>query len=211
MERPFSSGIRRFWRGETGMRGDSAARLAGSSDVFDRRARRPWASVNYAASHDGYTLTDIVSYAQRHNEANGESNHDGHGENYSANWGVEGRGATIRLSRKRVRAYCAVCWRRCFSRTAHRCYSPETSSSARSAATTTRTARTTRSSWLDWKQASSPEGKACFDCRRRMCRRDSSLIAPRLINPRATLPSSEITVVARSAVLTKSIFRTPSS
>ena len=69
---------------------DFAARLAGSSDLFDRRARRPWASVNFVAAHDGFTLADIVSYAERHNEANGEDNNDGHGDNYSANWGVEG-------------------------------------------------------------------------------------------------------------------------
>ena len=56
-----------------------AARLAGSGDLFDRHARRPWASINYAASHDGFTLADVVSFAQRHNEANGEDNKDGHG------------------------------------------------------------------------------------------------------------------------------------
>jgi glycogen operon protein len=85
----FRDGVRRYWRGDAGQRADFAARLAGSSDFFDRRARRPWASINYVASHDGFTLADIVSYAQRHNEANGENN-DGHPENYSANWGVEG-------------------------------------------------------------------------------------------------------------------------
>ena len=86
----FRDGIRRYWRGDTGQRGEFAARLAGSSDLFDRRARRPWASVNYAASHDGYTLADVVSYVEKHNEANGEDNRDGHSENYSANWGAEG-------------------------------------------------------------------------------------------------------------------------
>ena len=86
----FRDGVRRFWRGDGGQRPDFAARLAGSSDLFDRWARRPWASVNYAASHDGFTLADTVSYVERHNEANGENNQDGAGENYSANWGVEG-------------------------------------------------------------------------------------------------------------------------
>jgi glycogen operon protein len=86
----FRDGVRRFWRGDAGQRPDIAARLAGSSDLFDRRARRPWASVNYAASHDGFTLADTVSYESRHNEANGEDNQDGAAENYSANWGVEG-------------------------------------------------------------------------------------------------------------------------
>ena len=86
----YRDGLRRFWRGDAGQRPDFAARLAGSGDIFDRMARRPWASVNYATSHDGFTLADLVSYAERHNEANGEENQDGNGENFSANWGVEG-------------------------------------------------------------------------------------------------------------------------
>jgi isoamylase len=86
----FRDSTRRFWRGDAGERPEFAARLAGSGDLFDRHARRPWASINYAASHDGFTLADVVTYAQRHNEANGENNQDGHGENFSANWGVEG-------------------------------------------------------------------------------------------------------------------------
>jgi isoamylase len=86
----FRDSTRRFWRGDAGERPEFAARLAGSGDLFDRHARRPWASVNYVASHDGFTLADVVSYQKRHNEANGEDNNDGHGENYAANWGVEG-------------------------------------------------------------------------------------------------------------------------
>jgi glycogen operon protein len=87
----YRDGLRRFWRSDPGQRPDFAARLAGSSDLFDRRSRRPWASVNYAASHDGFTLMDTVSYSERHNEANGEDNRDGSAENFSANWGVEGK------------------------------------------------------------------------------------------------------------------------
>jgi glycogen operon protein len=86
----FRDGVRRFWKGDEGLRPDLAARLTGSAELFDRRRRQPWASVNYIASHDGSTLQDIVSYNERHNEANGEDNRDGHGENYSYNWGVEG-------------------------------------------------------------------------------------------------------------------------
>ena len=86
----FRDSTRRFWRGDSGERPEFAARLAGSGDLFDQHARGPWASVNYAASHDGFTLADVVSFAERHNDANGEDNKDGHGENYSANWGVEG-------------------------------------------------------------------------------------------------------------------------
>src|SRR6516165_7321639 len=86
----FRDSARRFWRADAGQRPEFASRLAGSGDLFGRHARRPWASINYVASHDGFTLADVVSYSTRHNEANGEGNKDGHGENYSANWGVEG-------------------------------------------------------------------------------------------------------------------------
>ena len=82
--------LRKFWRGDDGQRGDLAARLAGSADVFNHRHRRATASINYLASHDGFTLEDVVSYVERHNEANGDNNGDGHGENCSANWGAEG-------------------------------------------------------------------------------------------------------------------------
>jgi len=86
----FRDGVRRFWRGDEGHRAILADCVAGSSPIFERRGRRPYASINYVASHDGFTLLDTVSYAERHNEANGEDNKDGHSENFSANWGVEG-------------------------------------------------------------------------------------------------------------------------
>ncbi|WP_288936486.1 glycogen debranching protein GlgX [uncultured Sphingomonas sp.] len=82
--------VRRFWRGDAGQRGELAARLAGSGDLFDRRARRPWASINLISAHDGFTLADTVMYEERHNEANKEDNRDGHSENYARNWGAEG-------------------------------------------------------------------------------------------------------------------------
>ena len=86
----YRDGIRRFWRGDEGQCPDLAARLTGSGDLFDHRRRRPWASVNFIASHDGFTLQDLVSYETKHNEDNQEENHDGHDENAAANWGVEG-------------------------------------------------------------------------------------------------------------------------
>ncbi|SEM90117.1 glycogen operon protein [Sphingomonas gellani] len=82
--------VRQYWRGESGQRPDLAARLAGSGDLFDRRARRPWASINFLSAHDGFTLADTVMYEDRHNEANGEDNRDGHDNNHSCNWGAEG-------------------------------------------------------------------------------------------------------------------------
>jgi len=86
----FRDGVRKYWRGDPSMRGELAARVSGSGDLFDRRARRPWASVNALAVHDGLTLADTVAYEERHNEANQEDNRDGHSENYSRNWGAEG-------------------------------------------------------------------------------------------------------------------------
>jgi glycogen operon protein len=86
----FRDDVRRFWRGDSGLRGALAARLQGSAELFDHHGRRPWASVNFVTAHDGFTLQDLVSYNQKHNEANGEENHDGTDNNASNNWGVEG-------------------------------------------------------------------------------------------------------------------------
>ena len=86
----FRDGIRRFWRGDGGQRGEMATRLLGSPDLFDHRHRRPWASINYAASHDGFTLRDVVSYSRKRNDANREDNCDGHDDNCSHPWGEEG-------------------------------------------------------------------------------------------------------------------------
>lgn len=82
--------VRSFWRGDTGASGELARRLHGSADLFEASQRPPYASVNFVASHDGFTLLDVVSYERRHNEANGEDNRDGHSHNLSSNYGVEG-------------------------------------------------------------------------------------------------------------------------
>lgn len=82
--------VRRFWRGEAGQGGELARRLHGSADLFETSGRTPAASINFIASHDGFTLADSVSYAERHNEANGQANQDGHTHNYSCNCGIEG-------------------------------------------------------------------------------------------------------------------------
>ncbi|MGP1394691.1 MAG: glycogen debranching protein GlgX [Inquilinaceae bacterium] len=86
----FRDDVRRFWRGDQAMLPGLAARLTGSADVFDRRGRRPWASVNFVAAHDGFTINDAVSYNEKHNDQNGEDGRDGHSENLSWNCGVEG-------------------------------------------------------------------------------------------------------------------------
>jgi len=86
----FRDSVRGFWRGDAGTLPEFARRLHGSGDLFGHPERGPWASVNMVTSHDGFTLRDLVSYAERHNEANGEDNRDGHQDNLSANYGVEG-------------------------------------------------------------------------------------------------------------------------
>jgi isoamylase len=82
--------MRAYWKGEGGLIGEFAQRLTGSSDLYNRSSRRPYASINFAAAHDGFTLADLVSYNDKHNEANGEDNRDGHNHNLSWNCGAEG-------------------------------------------------------------------------------------------------------------------------
>jgi glycogen operon protein len=86
----FRDTVRRFWRGDPGQLPELASRVTGSSDLFERCGRRPSASVNFVTCHDGFTLRDLVSYEQKHNEANGEENRDGSEANWSWNAGVEG-------------------------------------------------------------------------------------------------------------------------
>jgi isoamylase len=82
--------VRTYWKGEAGLIGELAYRLTGSSDLYEHSGRRPYASINFITSHDGFTLTDLVSYGQKHNEANGENNRDGTDDNRSWNCGIEG-------------------------------------------------------------------------------------------------------------------------
>ena len=141
----YRDGVRRFWKGDKGLVAEMASRLAGSSDIFGYRGRRPWASINFITAHDGYTLQDLVSYEQKHNEANGEDNRDGHDANFSFNGGVEGPTddpADRRVPRPAEAQFhgdAAAC------RWACRCCWPATSWATRSKATTTPIARTTKS------------------------------------------------------------------
>nr|WP_125037724.1 glycogen debranching protein GlgX [Nocardioides sp. LS1] len=81
--------VRDFWRGEPSL-GEFASRIAGSSDLYEHSGRRPVASINFVTAHDGFTLRDLVSYNEKHNEANGEDSNDGESHNRSWNHGVEG-------------------------------------------------------------------------------------------------------------------------
>ncbi len=104
----FRDGMRKFWvqaaaSGHSGTCGEFAMRLCGSSDVFQQRRRVPSKSINYVVSHDGFTLRDLVSYNERHNQANGENNRDGQGENHNFNCGVEGPTADTAVNSLRTR------------------------------------------------------------------------------------------------------------
>ncbi|MBT9329472.1 glycogen debranching protein GlgX [Paracidobacterium acidisoli] len=82
--------VRRYWKGDDGQLSDLGYRLTGSSDLYQHDGRRPYASINFVTAHDGFTLRDLVSYDNKHNEANGEDNQDGTNDNYSWNMGAEG-------------------------------------------------------------------------------------------------------------------------
>jgi isoamylase len=89
--------VRRFWRGDGGVVSELATRLSGSSDLYEQSGRRPYASINFITAHDGFALADLVSYNEKHNEANGEQNADGENHNLSWNCGIEGPSADRRV------------------------------------------------------------------------------------------------------------------
>src|SRR5438093_8107589 len=86
----YRDAIRRYWKGDERQVAELGYRLTGSSDLYEQGGRRPSASVNFVTAHDGFTLADLVSYNNKHNEANGENNHDGESHNRSWNCGAEG-------------------------------------------------------------------------------------------------------------------------
>ena len=95
--------VRDFWRGEPSL-GEFASRLSGSSDLYEQSGRRPFASINFVTAHDGFTLRDLVSYNEKHNDANGEDNRDGESHNRSWNHGVEGPTDDVEVLALRSRA-----------------------------------------------------------------------------------------------------------
>src|SRR5919201_1427429 len=86
----YRDSVRRFWRGDGGAVSELATRLAGSNDLYAHSGRQPYASINFITAHDGFTLHDLVSYNEKHNEANLEENRDGENNNLSWNCGIEG-------------------------------------------------------------------------------------------------------------------------
>jgi glycogen operon protein len=95
--------VRDFWRGEPSTLAEFASRLSGSSDLYEHTGRKPIASINFVTAHDGFTLRDLVSYNEKHNEANGENNQDGESHNRSWNCGVEGETDDVAVNELRSR------------------------------------------------------------------------------------------------------------
>ncbi|HYF35888.1 MAG TPA: glycogen debranching protein GlgX [Prosthecobacter sp.] len=95
--------VRRFWAGEEGTTAEFAKRICGSQDIYGWNRRPPLSSINFLTSHDGFTLNDVVSYASKHNEANGEENRDGDNQNHSMSCGVEGPTTDARVLSLRAR------------------------------------------------------------------------------------------------------------
>ena len=103
--------VRDYWRGEPGSLGEFASRLTGSSDLYAHSGRRPIASINFVTAHDGFTMRDLVSYNEKHNDANGEGNNDGESHNRSWNCGVEGEtddASVLALRDRQIRNHLAT-------------------------------------------------------------------------------------------------------
>ena len=138
----YRDNVRRFWKGDGGTVSEFATRLSGSSDLYQQTGRAPYASINFITCHDGFTLEDLVSYNDKHNEANGEENRDGSSNNDSWNCGVEGPTDDPAIRELRS-GRSATSWPRSCSRRACRCSWPAMRSATRRKATTMPTARTT--------------------------------------------------------------------
>ena len=136
--------VRDFWRGRPATLPEFASRLTGSSDLYETSGRRPVASINFVTCHDGFTLSDLVSYNGKHNEGNGEDNRDGTDDNRSWNCGAEGPAEDPEVTELRAGSS-ETSWSPCSARRASPCCWPATRSGAPRTATTTPTARTTRS------------------------------------------------------------------
>ena len=137
--------MRAYWKGDGGLIGEFAQRITGSSDLYGRGGRRPHASINFVTAHDGFTLADLVSYNEKHNEAEPARTTATATTTTCRGTAASRAPPTTPRCARCARASSAICSPRCCSRRACRCCSPATKSAAASAATTTPTARTTRS------------------------------------------------------------------
>ncbi|CAN0472949.1 unnamed protein product, partial [Phaeothamnion confervicola] len=112
----YRDAVRAYWIRKTADRGEFAARLAGSSEIFHHGGRGAFAGINFITAHDGFTLHDLVSYDRKHNESNGEQNRDGHDHNLSWNCGAEGESDLLMVTALRGRLKRAMLATLMFSR-----------------------------------------------------------------------------------------------
>jgi isoamylase len=162
----FRDDARAFWKGQAGMRNVISGRLVGSGDLFNHHRRRPWASVNFITAHDGFTLQDVVSYNDKHNEANGENNRDGSNDNRSFNWGVEGPTDDPQIRTKRERIKRALLMTLMFSNGTPMLLGGDEFGRTQGG-NNNAYCQDNEISWFDWTLAESDAGRALMDFTRR--------------------------------------------
>lgn len=169
----FRDGVRRFWGGESGTRASLPDKLLGSPSLFDRRFRRPWASVQYVASHDGFTARDLVTYAEKHNESNGDNNKDGHDGSFSNNWGVEGPSDDPQIEQTRMRVLRSMLATVFLANGTPMLLAGDEFGNSQYG-NNNAYCQDNATSWLDWSQAATPEGQGliAFVSRLTRLRRD---------------------------------------
>jgi glycogen operon protein len=150
--------VRKYWRGDPGLRGALAARLQGSAEMFDHDGRRPWSSLNFITAHDGFTLHDCVSFNNKHNEANGEGNRDGTDNNYSNNCGVEGPTDDAEVMQRRTRMQRAMLATLLFSHGTPMLLGGDEFGRTQQG-NNNAYCQDNELSWIDWRQSESDEGR----------------------------------------------------
>ena len=155
----FRDDVRRFWKGDSGLRGTLAGRLEGSAELFDHSGRRPWSSVNFINAHDGFTLEDLVSYEHKHNDANGEDNRDGGDDNHSNNHGHEGPTDDPTIRERRLRAKRAMLATLLFSHGTPMLLGGDEFGRTQQG-NNNAYCQDSDISWFDWQLAASDEGRA---------------------------------------------------
>ena len=155
----FRDDVRCYWRSDDGLRSALAARLQGSAELFDHHRRKPWASVNFITAHDGFTLRDLVSYNDKHNEANGEDNRDGGNDNASCNWGCEGPTDDVIVNDARLRVSRSLLMTLFFSHGTPMLLAGDEFGQTQ-AGNNNVYCQDNELSWLDWERAATGEGRA---------------------------------------------------
>jgi glycogen operon protein len=154
--------VRDYWKGSEGVMQGFAARVTGSGDIYDQRGRRPWAGVNFLTAHDGFTLADVVSYNDKHNDANGEDNRDGHSDNRSYNYGAEGPTDDSAINDVRARQQRNMLATLLLSHGSPMILAGDEFGRTQDG-NNNGYCQDSEISWVDWRQADSPNGKALHE------------------------------------------------